>query len=123
MLKLPEDIKVYLFTQATDMRCGFDRPANLVAERLQRSPIGGGIFVFFSRERRRVKLLWWDHDGYVLYYKRIEAGNFKVAWAEGHEEICGVDLEELLRGVDLARIKFRRAAENGLYRLSGLDTT
>jgi len=115
MLKLPADLKVYLFLQATDMRCGFDRLAALVQERVQRSAISGGLYVFFSRERRRVKLLWWDRDGYVLYYKRLEAGVFKVSWSEGHEEITGVDLEELLRGVDLARIKFRRAAENGLY--------
>ena len=115
MLKVPADLKVYLFTQATDMRCGFDRLAVLVQERIRRSAISGGVFVFFSRERKRVKLLWWDRDGYVLYYKRLEAGVFKVAWRDGHEEITGVDLEELLRGVDLARIKIRRAAENGLY--------
>jgi transposase len=116
MLKLPPDLAVCLFLQPADMRCGFDRLAALVQERLERSPIGGGgLFVFFSRERKRVKLLWWDRDGYVLYYKRLEAGVFKVEWAEGHEQITGVDMEELLRGVDLARIKFRRAAEKGLY--------
>ena len=115
MLKLPPDLKVYLFMQATDMRCGFDRLAALVQERIQRSAIGGGLYVFFSRERKRVKLLWWDGDGYVLYYKRLEAGVFKVEWTEGQEEITGVDLDELLRGMDLARIKIRRAAENGLY--------
>ena len=115
MLTLPPDLKVYLFLQSTDMRCGFDRLAALVQEKVKRSVISGGVFVFFSRERRRVKLLWWDRDGYVLYYKRLEAGAFKVAKADGHEEVTGVDLEELLRGVDLVRIKFRRAAENGLY--------
>ena len=96
MLKLPPDLKVYLFMQATDMRCGFDRLAALVQERIQRSAIGGGLYVFFSRERRRVKLLWWDRDGYVLYYKRLEAGVFKVEWADGHEEISGVDCPAFL---------------------------
>jgi transposase len=115
MLKLPPDLRVYLFTQATDMRCGFERLAALVQEQVQRSVIAGGVFVFLSRERRRVKLLWWDRDGYALYYKRLEAGVFKVERCDGHEEITGVDLDELLRGMDLARIKFRRAAEKGLY--------
>ena len=115
MLSLAPDLKVFLFMPAMDMRCGFDRLAALVQERAQRSVISGGLYVFLSRERRRVKLLWWDRDGYAVFYKRLEAGIFKVACVDGHEEITGVDLEELLRGVDLARIKIRRAAEKGLY--------
>jgi transposase len=115
MLKPAPDLRVFLFMQAMDMRCGFDRLAALVQEKLQRSVLAGGMFVFFSRERRRVKLLWWDRDGYALLYKRLEAGIFKLERVDGCEEITGVDLEELLRGVDLARIKIRRAAESGLY--------
>ena len=115
MLSPAADLRVFLFLQAVDMRCGFDRLAALVQEKLQRSVLAGGMFVFFSRERRRVKLLWWDRDGYALFYKRLEAGIFKIERVDGYEEITGVDLEELLRGVDLARIKIRRAAENGLY--------
>ena len=68
MLKPPPDLKVFLFLQAMDMRCGFDRLAALVQEKLQRSVLAGGMFVFFCRNRKKVKLLWWDRDGYALFY-------------------------------------------------------
>jgi transposase len=94
---------------------GFDRLALLVREQLSRSVIDGGLFVFFGRKRDRVKILYWDRDGYALWQKRLEAGVFRVESREGHEEISGVDLAELLLGIDLSRIKLRKNAENGLY--------
>ena len=75
----------------------------------------GGVYVFLSRSRDRVKLLWWDRDGYALFYKRLEAGTFKVEWQDGHQELSGVDLNLLLSGMDLKRICFRKNVEKGLY--------
>ena len=115
MLNLNAETKVYLFTQAMDMRCGFDRLAALVREFANRSPMDGGVFVFFSRKRDRVKLLYWDADGYCLWYKRLESGTFRVRRAEQCEVITGVDLKLLLGGMDLNRVLFRRRAENGMY--------
>ena len=97
------------------MRMSFDRLSILVRERLSRTVIEGGLFVFFSCKRERVKILYWDRDGYALWQKRLEAGTFRVEHREEGEEISGVDLEALLSGVDLSRIKVRRNAENGLY--------
>lgn len=112
----PSDgVAVYLWTAPTDMRCGFDRLAQLVQERMGRHILSGGIYVFLSRGRDRVKMLWWDSDGYVLYYKRLEAGTFKVEWCDGCEELRGVDLKLLLSGMDLKRIKLRKNVEKGLY--------
>lgn len=107
--------KVYLWCGVTDMRAGFERLSHLVNEHLNTSVISGGVYVFISRCRRRVKLLYWDSDGYALWYKRLEAGAFRVAKKDGAEIITGVDLEELLSGVDLSRIILRRNAEKGLY--------
>lgn len=70
---------------------------------------------FFIRRRDRVKILMWDQDGYCLWYKRLEAGTFRIQESEGHEEITGVDLKLLLQGMDLRRIKLRKNAEKGLY--------
>jgi len=106
---------VYLWLGRTDMRMSFDRLSVLIRERLSRSVIEGGLFVFFSRKRDRVKILYWDRDGYALWQKRLEAGMYRVELREGHEEISGIDLEELLSGVDLSRIRVRRNAESGLY--------
>lgn len=115
MRAIGSGVPVYLWLGRTDMRMSFDRLSLLVGEQLSRSVIEGGFFVFFSRKRERVKILYWDRDGYALWQKRLEAGVFRVESREGSEEISGVDLEELLSGVDLSRIKVRRNAENGLY--------
>ena len=115
MLKVEEAGSVYLFTTPCDMRSGFDRLSELVNERLGKSVMRGGVFVFVSRSRSRVKLLYWDKDGYALWYKRLEAGVFRIEMRDGHEELTGVDLKLFLEGVDLKRIKFRKHAEQGLY--------
>lgn len=115
MFNLSSSVRVYVFTQATDMRKGFDRLSELVREHLKRSALEGGLFVFFSRRRDRVKILLWEEDGYVLIYKRLEAGVFRVEAREGIEEITGVDLRHLLEGMDLSRIKLRSAARNGVF--------
>lgn len=116
MISLPEDVPVYLFTTPTDMRKGFDTLSALAQEHTKVSPIAGGLFVFLSRERNKVKVLTWDKDGYVLYYKRLEAGVFRVEEKAGYEEITGVDLSMLLQGMDLKRIKLRKAAEKGIFK-------
>jgi transposase len=115
MIKLDDRTSVFLFTQATDMRKGFDRLAELVREKLKRSALEGGLFVFFSRKRDRVKVLSWDRDGYVVFYKRLEAGVFRVEERDGVEEVTGVDLKLLFQGMDLSRIKLRKAAQNGVF--------
>jgi len=99
---------VYVYTGAFDMRCGFDRLSEWVRTRLNRAVTAGGLFVFISRDRARVKILYWDMDGYALWHKRLEAGVFRVEWQDGVEELTGIDLTELLRGVDLARIRFQK---------------
>lgn len=115
MKGITSDAQVYLWLGATDMRAGFERLAALVQERMSRSALSGGLYVFVSRCRRRVKILYWDNDGYALWYKRLEAGTFRIAQSNGCEIVSGVDLEQLLSGIDLSRIILRRNAEKGLY--------
>ena len=116
MKAVPAETAVYVWQGAADMRAGFERLAALVQEHMQRSVLGGGVYVFVSRCRKRVKLLYWDNDGYALWYKRLEAGAFRVEARAGVEVITGVDLGELLTGMDLSRIKMKKSAESGLYR-------
>jgi len=106
---------VYLWLGGTDMRAGFERLSAVVQERMSRSVISGGLYVFFSRCRRRIKILYWDNDGYALWYKRLEAGTFRVEVGDGMENIIGIDLEQLLSGIDLSRIILRKNVEKGLY--------
>ena len=115
MLSVPEQTSVYLYTAAADMRHGIDRLSEKIRNEIGRTPISGGIFVFLSRDRKKVRLLYWDRDGYAIWMKRLEAGAFKVELKDGYETITGVDLFEVLSGMDLSRIKLRKNAEKGLF--------
>ncbi|HEX3853447.1 MAG TPA: IS66 family insertion sequence element accessory protein TnpB [Polyangiaceae bacterium] len=116
MLSVPSQVKIFLCAEATDMRKGFDTLAGVVREALALDPLSGHLFVFRSRRGDRVKLLWWDVDGWALFYKRLEAGKFFFPTACGGQRsvtISATDLAMLLDGVDLASVRrgqrFRRA--------------
>jgi len=115
MKSLTEFPEVYLYTGAVDMRLGMDRLSARIQSELSRSVFTGGLFVFVSRCRRKVKILYWDRDGYAVWMKRLEAGVFRIEQKDGYEDITGVELEELLSGMDFSRIKLRKNAAQGLY--------
>lgn len=112
-----EQVPVYLYRGTLDMRVGFDRLAEKIRAESERSTIrDGGWYVFFGRRRDRVKIFYWDKDGYAMWMKRLEAGSFKVERGEsGYEELTSVDLKAVLEGVELSRIKLRKDVEKGLY--------
>ena len=116
MLNLDTDQpRVFLYLSPTDMRRSFDRLSQMVSEHMAREVVSGGVFVFFSRCRSKAKLFYWDHDGYALWYKRLEAGTFKVKLCDnGNEEISAVDLKLLLSGMELSRIKLRKKTEQNV---------
>lgn len=110
------DVPVYLHTGTHDMRIGFDRLAAQIQEQCERSVFAGGVYVFFSRTRDRVRLFYWDRDGYAMWTKRLEAGTFKVERRDGYEELTAIDLEALLEGVELSRLKMQKNAKTLLYK-------
>ena len=102
MLSLPTSVRIWLATQAADMRKSFDTLAELVRQQLQRDPLSGQLFVFRNKRADRVKLLYWDEDGYVILYKRLEEGSFHFPQGESTGvHIRASDLQMLLDGVDL----------------------
>jgi len=115
MKALDSSVEVFLWQGACDMRMSFDRLSSLITERCNRSVIAGGVYVFFSRCRTRVKLLYWDRDGFAIWHKRLEAGSYKVARSEESCAVSAIDLEELLRGTELSRIILRKKAESGSF--------
>ena len=76
MLTLPASVRVFVARGPTDLRRSFDRLSAQVQEVLRQDPLSGHVFVFFNRQRNRVKLLVWERDGFWLLYKRLEAGTF-----------------------------------------------
>ena len=102
MLSLPTSVRIWLATRATDMRKSFDTLAEVVRQQLQGDPLSGQLFVFRNKRADRVKLLYWDEDGFVIVYKRLEAGTFRFPQAEtSRVEIRAADLQMLLDGIDL----------------------
>jgi transposase len=111
MLSWPPTVKVFLCSDATDMRKGFDSLAHLIESSLALDPFSGHLFVFRSRRGDRVKILYWDRDGYAVWYKRLERGNVRfpaAAQATGHVEIKVADLMMILDGVDLGSVRRQR---------------
>jgi transposase len=112
MLSLPSAIRIFLCREATDLRKGFDTLAARVREVFGRDPLSGHLFVFPNRRRDRVKLLYWDRDGYCIWYKRLERGTFRVpAEADSAPEIGRRELSMMLEGVDLRTARTRKRFE------------
>lgn len=100
--------RIWLAAAPADMRCGFDRLADLARQVTEQDPLGGHLFLFRSRGGDRLKVLYWDKDGYALWYKRLEQGVFKLPRAIGDAksvELRGSELAMLLDGIDLRSIK------------------
>jgi transposase len=117
MIHLPASVRVYLCLTACDMRKSFDSLHALVREHLELDAFAGHLFVFTSRRRDRVKILYWDRDGFALWSKRLEEGAYAVPLGEGADErrreITGPELGALLSGIELTqavrRKRYRRA--------------
>jgi transposase len=110
-------LRIWLATDAADMRCGFDRLAERVKSVIGQDPAGNSLFVFRSRRGDRLKILTWDRDGFVLWYKRLEAGVFKLPrMSPGSRsvELRASELAMILDGIDMSKLKrvprYQRAA-------------
>jgi len=100
--------RIWLAAAPADMRCGFDRLAELARSVTHQDPLCGHLFLFRSRGGDRLKLLYWDRDGYVLWYKRLEEGTFKLPRIEpgaASIELRASELAMLLDGIDLKSVK------------------
>ena len=104
MLGLPASVRVHLAAEPIDLRRGHDGLVALVRNSWNLDPYEGHIFVFLGRRSDRVKVLFWDRNGFVLYYKRLSQGRFrlpKVAAGATRGEIDGTALGMLLDGIDV----------------------
>ena len=109
MIHLPASVRVYLCLTPCDMRKSFDALAALVRDYLELDAFAGHLFVFTSRRRDRVKILYWDRDGYALWYKRLEKGVFRfpapATPRSSRIEVQSSELLMLLDGVDLRSVR------------------
>ena len=115
MIHLPASVRVYLCAAPCDMRRGFDGLHALVVDKLQLDALAGHLFVFANRRRDRVKILYWDRDGFAVWAKRLEQGTYAMPFdEEGRQvrrEITAHELGALLSGIDLSEAKRRKRYE------------
>ena len=111
MMHLPASVRVYLCARPCDMRKSFDGLHALVTDSLKLDAFAGHLFVFANRRRDRVKILYWDRDGFAVWAKRLEQGTYAMPFEGGEEsrrEITAQELGALLSGIDLSQAKRRK---------------
>jgi transposase len=112
MIHLPASVRVYLATSPCDMRRSFDGLHALVNAVMQMDAFAGHLFVFANRRRDRVKILYWDRDGFAMWAKRLEEGTYAMPFSESdgevRREITAQELGALLSGIDLSEAKRRK---------------
>ena len=100
---IPTAVRIFVCTERQDMRCSFDGLALAVKERLGLDPEGGALFVFASKRGNRLKVLWFDSNGYCLLYKRLHGALFELPDATAADRpMASIDaraLAMILRGV------------------------
>lgn len=109
MLTVPPAVRIYVRAAPTDMRKSFDGLAALAREIVQQDPFSGHLFVFCNRKADRVKVLWWDRSGFVLWYKRLEEGRFRFFDRDAPAyEMEAAELALILEGIELAGARRRK---------------
>jgi transposase len=101
-------LRIWWCIGPTDMRRGFDRLAEQAQAVTLQDPQAGHLFVFRSRGGDRLKVLYFDKDGYALWYKRLEEGTFKLPKLDAAQksvELRASELAMILDGIDLASVK------------------
>jgi transposase len=115
VIGLPATVRIFVAVAPADLRKGFDGLAQLARDVVKQDPLSGHLFVFSNRRRDRIKILYWDRDGLVVWMKRLERGCYR--WPDPsatHTEWTPTELAAVLGGIDLAttrrRVRYQRAA-------------
>jgi transposase len=111
MLSFSLQTKIFMAVEPIDMRRSFDSLAAWVDQQLSRKVLDGDVFLFLSKRRDRLKVLWWDGDGYSLFYKRLEVGTFEMPRHADSDKELTIDattLSLLLRGIETNSIRMRK---------------
>ena len=97
-------LRIFVCTTPTNMNLSFDRLMGRAREIFEQDPFSGHLFLFVNRNRDRLKILFWDHDGLAILYKRLERGTFQMLTTTNDAEGIELDysqLAKLLGGIDL----------------------
>jgi transposase len=94
------------------MRRSFDGLCALVSGAMQLNAFEGHLFAFSNRRRDRIKILYWDRDGFAIWAKRLEEGTYAMPFTDGEgeqrQEITAQELGAILSGIDLSQATRRQ---------------
>ena len=111
MLSLPPSVRLFVATQPVDGRKGADSLMVLVRDVIRQDPLSGHLFVFFSKRRDRVRIVYWDRNGFAMWTKRLERGRFRPAFpVDGKLTASAMEAAELmlvLEGIELSGARRR----------------
>jgi transposase len=108
MLSLPSRTKMFLCMNPVDMRKSFDGLFGIVREEFQQDPLNGHLFLFVNKRRDRMKAIFWDDDGFVIWYKRLEVGTWQLPGSTSTTlELEAHELAMILGGIDLKSARRR----------------
>jgi transposase len=109
MLQLSKEMRIYLRLGRTDFRKSVNGLSLLVEAEMKHDPLSGNLFIFCNKGRNKLKILYWDRNGFCLWYKRLEEDKFR--WPKISEEMIEIRQEELLwllRGLDFRSAHMER---------------
>ena len=122
MLGLPPSVRIYFVTELTDMRNGIDGLRAIVEGTLRHDPYGGHLFVFVGKAKDKVKILFWDRSGFVLYMKRLEKGRFQLPVIDARRKHVTMEPAQLMMLLDGIDLNARRLARWTPEIEKGIDT-
>jgi transposase len=108
MMRPDNDVEVFVCREVVDMRKAINGLSILVEEVLELDPFANKLFVFCNRNRDKLKILYWERTGFVLWYKKLEKHRFPWPRREGEEQtvaLTGEQLNWLLDGIDFFRLE------------------
>ena len=111
MLSLPPSVRLFVATQPVDGRKGADSLMVIVRDVFVQDPLSGHLFIFFSKRCDRIRVVYWDRNGFAMWTKRLERGRFRPSFsADGRLTAAAIEAAELaliVEGIDLAGARRR----------------
>jgi transposase len=117
VLHLSSSCKYYLYRSPVNLRKSFDGLTGIVQNELKADPLNATIFISLNRRRNQVKLLQWEGDGFALYHKRLEKGNYELPAGNDGQSAVTIKADQLLlllRGISLRHIRGRKRYQYGV---------
>ena len=114
MFGLNESTQYYVCQRYVRMNMGINGLYQIVRTEMELPPLGGAVFIFFSKNRQQVKMLKWDGDGFLLYQKRLERGTFELPFFDPQSKQCKMPyktLSAIMSGICLKSMRYRKKKE------------